>query len=426
MPNASVHIEHLPAAMSKRPCLQFRTPGPGEPRSLAPGRAQRRPRRPWLAALLGVALAVAGIAAAGWHYSDLILRNGPPPTLHEQRVLSTGAGTVTLSRDAQSERPGTWALQWEGGFGTVTGILATDGPSVTRRFERVAGGPPPAWASIRGVSRSADPGSLLGLEYRDVAYPGPLGLYPAWLVPAAGSTWVILVHGRGANRSEGLRTLGALRGRGLPCLLVTYRNDAGAPRSPDGFCHLGLTEWRDLEAAVHFALAHGARDVVLCGYSMGGQLALQFLARSPLAPRVRALVLESPLLDWNATLAARGRTMGVPPLLTRLGREIAVRRARVDWTRLDRTADPLALPVLLFQDAADQTAPAAVAERFVRLHPALVTAVRVQGGDHVETWNVDPIRYAATLGRWLDDRGIGRDTLSPGAGPVSRALPEVP
>jgi hypothetical protein len=54
----------------------------------------------------------------------------------------------------------------------------------------------------------------------------------------------------------------ALRSWAFPALIPSYRNDPGAPGSPDGLYHLGDTEWADLEAAVDHALAAGATDVV--------------------------------------------------------------------------------------------------------------------------------------------------------------------
>jgi dienelactone hydrolase len=146
---------------------------------------------------------------------------------------------------------------------------------------------------------------------------------------------------------------------GLPGLLLTYRNDIDAPRSPDGRYHLGLTEWEDLEAAVRYALANGARDVVLEGYSMGGQIVLQFMARSPLAQHVRAIVLESPALDWNAMVARRAQSRGVPSFMTWVGKRVASARAGLDWDQLDRRRHTAGIttPILLFHNAGDTVAP---------------------------------------------------------------------
>ena len=364
-----------------------------------------------LLALFAVAAAILGVVA--WRVSDLILGPDAPPTLREQRVLAAGAGRVQLSRDRESLQAGSWALEWEGGFGRVGAVLASDSGGVVREFRAMVGEPPVGGrASLRGVSRSADPLSMLGLSYENVSFEGPLGRYPAWVVPGHDSTWVIYVHGRGANRAEGLRTLGVLATRGLPGLLVTYRNDPGAPASSDGYYHLGATEWRDLEAAVRYALDHGARDVVLSGYSMGGQVVMQLVLRSPLAAKVRAIVLESPVLDWNATLEYRGRAMGVPAFGTWLGQRVAAARAGLDWEQLDRVAHVgrVGAPILIFHGLRDDFSPEAVSEAFARALPGRTTLVRVPGGNHVEAWNADPARYAAALDQWLSAHGIGRDT----------------
>ncbi len=367
--------------------------------------------------LIALAIAAPGLATAialafAWHYSDLILRPGDPPSLCERRILGVNPGHIRLARDAASLQPGTWALEWEGGFGRVGPVLTSKGDGVAREFRPEVGEPPVGGcARLCGVARAATPLSMLGLSYESVAFTGPLGRYPAWFVPGLDSTWVVYAHGRGANRAEGLRTLGVLAARGLPGLLVTYRNDPGAPGSPDGYYHLGLTEWEDLEAAVRFALAHGARHVVLAGYSMGGQIVMQFMSRSRLAAHVRAVVLESPVLDWNATLALRARILRVPAPGRWLGQRTAAARAALDWDLLDRVAhvERVKTPILLFHGVDDTFAPEWVSEAFARKLPAQVTLIRVQGGDHVEAWNADPVRYSSAMNSWCATHGLGRD-----------------
>jgi len=68
--------------------------------------------------------------------------------------------------------------------------------------------------------------------------------------------------------------------------MISYRNDAGAPQDPSGMLRYGLTEWQDLAATVRYAIGHGARQLLLVGYSMGGAIVASFLERSPLGARV--------------------------------------------------------------------------------------------------------------------------------------------
>ncbi len=381
-----------------------------------PAITRRVPRsrnaRRWVIGI-AIVLCVAGVAALGpvaWHYSEMIVGPREPPTLKEQRVLPASPGKIRLSRDRESLQPGTWALQWENGYGWVGRVLDTSGAGVVREFHAVVGAPPAnGWASLRGVSRSADPKSMLGLDYRTVTVAGPLGDYPAWFVPGRDSTWVIYVHGLAANRAEGLRTLGVLAARRLPGLLVTYRNDAGAPPSPDGLYHLGATEWEDLDAAARFALAHGARRLVLSGYSMGGQIVMQFMSRSAMAARVIGVMLESPVLDWGATLDYRADVLKIPRFETWLGKHAAAARAGLDWNDLDRVAHVrgITTPMLVFHGLHDRFTPEWRSEALARALPGRVTLVRVEGGNHVEAWNVDPRRYASHVNAWFAAHGIG-------------------
>jgi dienelactone hydrolase len=356
--------------------------------------------------------AVAALCGVAWHYSDMIVGPRRPSTLKEQRVFASGPGWVRLSRDRESLQPGKWALQWESGYGWVGRVLASDSGGVVRELHTVVGETPrDGWASLRGVSRSADPRSMLGLSFETVVFDGPLGRYPAWFVPGHDSTWVLYVHGLAANRAEGLRTLGVLAARGLPGLLVTYRNDTGAPASRDGLYHLGATEWEDLEAAARYALAHGARWLVLSGYSMGGQIVMQFMSRSSLATHVIAVVMESPVLDWNATLDYRARVLKVPEFETWLGKRAAAARAGLDWRQLDRVAHARspATPILLFHNLHDNFTPESRSEAFAQALSGRVTLERIEGGNHVEAWNADPARYAALVHAWFTAHGIGRD-----------------
>jgi hypothetical protein len=102
---------------------------------------------------------------------------------------------------------------------------------------------------------AGDPKQAFGIPFADMSIPDELGPMPAWSIPGRGDTWAIVVHGINGTPEVGLRIVPALHRIGLPTLLIAYREDHGAPPSPDGLHHMGLTEWRDLQAAARYALA---------------------------------------------------------------------------------------------------------------------------------------------------------------------------
>jgi pimeloyl-ACP methyl ester carboxylesterase len=386
------------------------------------GRGRSRTGRLLRGAVVAVlVLALLVFAGGAWFYSGEIregaLDTKPPGARPmETEVLAVGPRSITLARDAGSPREltsaGTWGLQWAAGYGQLGAVLALAGDRVERVFTRLQGGRPRAGerAAVDPYAYPADPRVAADRPVREVSYPSPLGRAPAWLVDGRRRTWVILVHGYNAARTETLRTLATATGLGFPALAVTYRNDPGAPRNPDGLRHWGATEWRDLEAAAGYAVAHGADDVVLVGYSMGGAVVASFLLESPLAARVRGVVLDSPVLDLGEVIdrGAADRDLPVlgtpvPPALTVAAKGIAGLRYDLDWAQLDYVdrAGRLAAPILLFHQTGDPTVPVAISEALASARSDLVTFERFDGDGHVQSWNADRPRYERAVRAFL-------------------------
>src|SRR5699024_4408841 len=165
------------------------------------------------------------------------------------------------------------------------------------------------------------PQTAHGLATDEVTVESAVGHMPAWLVrpseehgSTAGNedTWAILIHGHGSARGEALRVIPLLHRLGLTSLAITYRNDVGAPASADRMHHLGSAEWEDTEAAIDFARAHGARRIVLMGWSMGGGIALRTSVRSAHREHIAALVLDSPAVDWQDILIYHATALKAP------------------------------------------------------------------------------------------------------------------
>jgi alpha-beta hydrolase superfamily lysophospholipase len=394
----------------------------------------RRHRRWPFAALTALAALVALFyLGGGWYFSSQLNHTGLDAAAKRSatpdyaiEVLRVGGNEVTLRvppTPGQLLTPGTWGLQWPGGgYGQVTAIRAKGNGSVTRDFRQMTG--PPLGQGVRvaldNKAYPQNPQVALGLAYQNVTYQGPLGSYPAWFIPGSADTWAILVHGNSLDRLDTIKIVPGLHEAGLPVLMITYRNDPGAPQGPSDRLRYGATEWQDLQAAIRYALTQGARRVVLVGYSMGGGIVMSFLERSSLAPSVAGVILDSPMLDFGRTVdyGASQDTLPlvglpVPQSLTDVAKWMAGWRFGVDWGALDylKELDTVRAPILLFQGTADRTVPIGTSDELARDRPHLVTYIRTPEADHLDSWNLDPGRYDAAVRSFLE-RVLGSTSVA--------------
>ncbi len=360
--------------------------------------------RPLLSTALALVVLLAASVAVAWHFSSAVLvpdRSDWPADATVERLSSH---RIVLSRSEATLRPGVYGLLWQGGHAILGEVTSRNGDSVTRHLRAASGYLRPGMkVAIDADVYVGDPRQALGLPFADVRMPDELGPMPAWSIPGRTHTWAIVAHGVNGDAREGLRIAPTLHRAGLPTLLISYREDLGAPPSPDGLHHMGLTEWRDLEAAARYALAHGARRLILVGYSMGGAIVAQFMQRSPLAGRVAGLVLDAPVLDWKAVLSFNATEMGLPAFAADPVEWVIGARIDADWDSLDaldHTAD-FRLPILLFHGDADKVVPIATSNDFAAKLPHWITYYRVPEAGHTESWNVDPRLYEQRLRAFL-------------------------
>lgn len=143
---------------------------------------------------------------------------------------------------------------------------------------------------------------------------------------------------------------------------------------------------------------------------MGGAIVTEFLYESPLAERVRGVVLDSPMLDFGAAIdhGASQRSMPVvgtpiPDLIIWIAKNISSMRFGIDYDKLDYLSrmNELAAPILLFQGDADRTVPVESADTLAEIRPDIVRYVRNPGIDHVRNWNVLRSEYEAAVKDFL-------------------------
>ena len=400
------------------------------------GSEARRPRRARSlvrgAAIVVALLVLLFFAGGGWYFAGAIhedaLAVDPWEPQYGQNILEADETSVTISDPADEQPildgPDTWGIQWRSGYGQVHGPGTAPGPSepdpavvsigqgqVMRDFTLLSGRLPRPDEPI-AVDRAAfpfdDPAAAVGEEVQDVVY-GPDHL-PAWFVPGEGTTWAVLVHGKGATRAEMLRMMRTTVAAGLPSLAIGYRNDEGVDSDPSGIYQFGRTEWKDLGAAVEYAHAQGAEDVVLVAASMGAAISAAYLEHAD-DPPVRALFLDSPMLDFGETVSygAGQRSLPligtVPEPLTWTAKQIAALRWDVEWAAVDYLDDTswVSVPTMVVHGDSDLTVPLRSSEQLVRAEPDLVELEEFKGAGHVASWNSDEDRYGDLLARFLAD-----------------------
>ncbi|MGO4782455.1 alpha/beta hydrolase family protein [Cryobacterium sp. W22_MBD10_FK3] len=383
-----------------------------------------------------VAVAAAAMVAVGVLAGVMARRIVTPPTRRsdDTRVFDVdlAGGTITLNATADAVLPGEYSFWFaaDSGHARLGGIEARTTKTVTRRILSVDFGDIAAATTGRLGGYSFLGPWDLGLEFSNVTVPTELGPAPAWLIPAAEpcGRWVIQVHGRGVRRQETLRAVPVFHRAGYSCLLVSYRNDGDAPPSADGRFGLGDTEWRDVEAAIDFAVRNGATQIVLMGWSMGGAIALQAATRASHDGRLTGIVLESPVIDWADVVAYQALTLRLPQVVVRgalvvmgrhWGRAVTGLHLPIDFPRLNfvNRADDLSLPILILHSDDDGYVPSAPSRRLAERRPDIVTLVPFAVARHTKLWNYDPTAWNAAILGWLETSGqVGTGQNAAGQG----------
>lgn len=379
-------------------------------------------------ALLGVGIGAAAgsvfagsVSALAAYFARRVVTPDAEPdqSLEILALVPTEKGRdVILSANKDSTAPGRYSLFFSADtgharLGEPKGYRPGDG-TVTREVEQVYFGDLAAAARGRLSGIVYDSPEDVDVAYSDVEIPIMGGMAPAWFIKgdAEADTWAICVHGRGANRKEGLRAVPTLQRLGLSALLVSYRNDGVAPAAVDGRYGLGATEWPDIDAAIDYALDHGAKEILLFGWSMGGAIALQVADRSRHARRIGALVLDGPVINWIDVLSHQAKRNRIPEAVGRFGQWLLGNKAGRWMTGLAAPLDlkilnwverhdQLRMPTLILHSEDDDFVPIGPSEQLAELSPQLVGLRRFSRAGHTREWNVDPQRWEAEVAAFV-------------------------
>lgn len=366
------------------------------------------PRWTGTAVLIGIGITAVVLFVVAWLSANQIRSDLLVPVADDRpydiEVIRTPPARLVIAGTDEPARGGIWGFETEETHTQLTSLL-----NRTQTDTEWAATPYVGDAMVGVMGRvdvdafPVDPMVSYGLGFEDVRAPGDLGPLPAWLIDGRRSTWVIVAHGKGVDsRTQALRMIPSLVESGYPVLVVSYRNDEGAPRDPSGLRSWGLTEWRDLDAAVRLAEREGAQDYILIGHDLGAEIVSTFLHESDSVGNVLGVVFDSPALDLAGALDYNSGP--VASFVGDLGQQMARLRFGMEWDELDQVAraDQFDVPILALHGARDEIAPIAITEAFVAARPDLARLVRFEQGGHGDLWNVDRARYEAEVMAFLE------------------------
>lgn len=372
-----------------------------------------------------IALVAAG-AAVVMMTARRVVRPGLRATDTKILAVDTSAQTIELSRTPDSELPGRYGLFTTGSYGYVKlgAVLTADAEKVRRKLltQIDAGAKIDRDAGFSGFYYTGP--AELHLPWESVLIGSAAGPCPAWFFPADGDTWVVQIHGRGATRAECLRAVPVFHAIGMPVLIVSYRNDGEGPRTRAGAYALGATEWQDVDAAIAHALRHGARRVLLMGWSMGGAIALQTALNSGHRAGIAGLILESPVVEWRSVLRFQAREAGLREPLPALAMEALGQRwsarlsgadGAIDLDALDLVAraEELTVPTLILHSDDDGFVPADASHALAQARPDVVTMPPISGARHTKLWNYDQHGWTEKISQWLATHGFSATDAAP-------------
>ncbi|GAA0035998.1 MULTISPECIES: alpha/beta hydrolase family protein [Brevibacterium] len=378
---------------------------------------------------IGAVISVASSGLAAYFARRIVVPENAPEELDILHIDGFSPNMrIHLPADEETTVPGTYGLYFNQGAGhAVIGDIVEYDPrsrTVSREILSVTRG------DIRRARRGRWTGVVYpdplaaGVKFEDITLESDAGSLPAWLLPTdhpdPSDTWAILIHGRASTRAEGLRAAPVLNTLGVPAIAMSYRNDAEVRVESSSRYGLGDTEWIDVDVAIDYAFEHGAKQVVLFGWSMGGAIAFQAASRGRNREHVAALVLDGPVVDWINVLDGQARKNMLPTPVAKLtlemitqpwarpitGLETPLDLSRMDW--VTRAAE-LDVPVLLIHSDDDEFVPSSPSHALASVRRDLVTMPPYAKARHTKEWNIDPVRWEDDVANFLETKVLPHD-----------------
>lgn len=363
-------------------------------------------------ALFVPAAALSGFAVV---MARKIVKRGPKD--YRRAELTDGGRRVRIDLDDYTKAPGDFGVfdpvaERYTRVGEVT-LLDEDRKYVERWIHPLGSGPTSLGPLVDWTPDVFFEPSAVAGRFEEVHIPTAYGAAPAWLFQGKKTdTWVIHIHGSWTDRSIMFRDVHAFSPLGFTSLVPSFRSDLEVSPPQAESSHLGQTEWRDVESAVAYAVAHGAKRIILSGWSMGGTIALLTAERSAYRDRIVGVVLVGPVTSWRKAIIAGAARAGVPavgaglvmcllqapPFARIFGLEEPIDFDALEWVDVPNR---VAVPTLVLHSSADQEVPWECSVAFQRANPDTVTLIPLPGAHHTQEWNTSPCTFSNELTSWV-------------------------
>ena len=386
------------------------------------------------------------LGGAGWFFSGVTYEVGLNPEFEntaevgvaEDRVIIEDLSEKTISLNVQEEmwgvmlEDGIYGVLGENGSAVVSSILSLEGDIITREILQINGelkiGERVSSSSLlkiengkysilgtndyEGIDESGKytPKSVSDTDYEYIEYESDLGMFPAYLTSEGETGVVIFVHGfRGAFERDFTAMLRApdFENLGYRSMIISYRNDANAPKDPSGLYQYGVTEWIDLDNAIRYVEQNINPDkIVLWGTSGGGGPVTSWLQNNPDSDRVDGIIFEAPVISFWESVEVNGKARYpfIPELFFPYIKLFTEVRYGVDFDTMD-FRDALVkseVPVLLFHGDDDEWVPVDMSDYIAENRRTNFTYIRMSNVGHVTSWNADPVRYIFEITKFLN------------------------
>lgn len=393
---------------------------------------------------LGIFLIVA-LLGVGWYFSGLIYESGLNPEFTETESVGTAEDRVvvesitskSIKLNVEEEQ---WGVMLENGIYGIIGqngdavigkILNTNGNIIERELlqingslvtgDRIAGSAGLLLDEKTGIYKILGtsgwsgqatqgiytPKSVVDIEYEDIFYQSDIGQFPAYLTSSGDNGVVIFVHGfRGDYSREVFAQLRAkdLMDMGFRSMIISYRNDRGLPKDPSGIFQYGVSEWKDIDAAIDEARKI-SENVVLWGISGGGGPVSSWIQNTDDISKVSGIIYEAPVISFWESVEVNGaaRFPWLPQGLFSYFKIVTELRYGVDFDSMDFRDAVINsdIPVLLFHGDDDEWVPVEMSDLIAESRNKNFTYIRSENVGHVTSWNADPENYVLQMSVFL-------------------------